>query len=171
VRDTGVSLPELLVGLVILTIVMGFAGFVAVPRIVAESARGTIHDAGMLLQRTKAEALSRNHDCRFVVDVGQRTMTVLDGNGTGMTSDDRLVAKRTIPAPVGIARPDSGPPITFAPLSASTYEVVFDSAGRVDSGAGEMVVYGGGHYRRLTVYGAGGVRFERWNGSGWTREY
>jgi hypothetical protein len=125
----------------------------------------------MLLQRTKAEALSRNHDCRFVLDVAQRTMTVLDGNGTSMTSDDTVLVRRPLPSPVGFARPDAGVPITFAAISASAYEVVFDSAGRVDSGAGEMVVFGGGRYRRLTVYGAGGMRFERWVGSAWTREY
>ncbi len=61
--------------------------------------------------------------------------------------------------------------MTFAAVSGTVYEVVFDSAGRVDSGAGEMVLYGGDRYRRVTVYGAGGVRFERWDGSAWIREY
>jgi prepilin-type N-terminal cleavage/methylation domain-containing protein len=165
------SLPELLVGMVILAVVLSLAGLAIIPWIAAESSRSAVHEAGMLLQRTKAEALSRNHKCRFLVDIGQREMSVLDGNGTPATTDDLLVVQRRIPSSIGFARPDPGAPITFSPVSGSVFEVVFDSAGRVDSGAGEMVVYGGERYRRLTVYGAGGVRYERWDGLAWTREY
>jgi Tfp pilus assembly protein FimT len=165
------SLPELLIGIAILALVMNLAGLAVIPWIAAESSRSTVHQAGMMLQRTKAEALSRNHKCRFLVDVAQREMRVMDGNGTTTTTDDLLVMRRRIPATIGFARPDPGLPITFTQLSGSLFEVIFDSAGRVDSGAGEMVVYGGERFRRLTVYGAGGVRYERWNDLTWLREY
>ena len=170
-REAGMSLLELLVTLTIMTMIMGMAGLAAVPWIATESGRSAIHDAGILLQRAKAEALSRNRNCRFLVDTQLRTMNVLDGNGTTGFSDDILLVERRLPSPVGFARPDTGAAVTFAAVSGSAYEVVFDSAGRVESGTGEMVLYGGGHYRRVTVYGAGGIRFERWDGAMWTREY
>ena len=131
-RQAGMSLPELLIGIAVLAVVMNLAGLAVLPWIAAESSRSTIHEAGMLLQRTKAEALSRNHKCRFLVDVGQREMRVMDGNGTTVTTDDLVVVRRRLPATIGFARPDPGSPITFTALSGSLFEVVFDSAGRVD---------------------------------------
>ena len=71
-REAGMSLPELLVVMAVITVILVVVGLAAVPWIAAESARSAIHEAGTLLQRAKAEALSRNHNCRFLVDVGQR---------------------------------------------------------------------------------------------------
>ena len=39
--------------------------------------------------------------------------------------------------------------------------------GSVSSGEGEVVLFGGGVYRRLTLFVAGGTRVSHWTGSSW----
>ena len=70
------------------------------------------------------------------------------------------------PSVVSVARPDAGPPITFAGAD-PVYTVEFHPDGYVASGAGEMVLCSGTHYDKVLVYSAGGVRYEQWDGSSW----
>jgi Tfp pilus assembly protein FimT len=140
-----------------------------VPWLARETMRGALHDAGTLLRVARTEAVKRSHDCRFIVDLSARTMSVVDTNGTSNSSDDLVLRRTRLPSVVSVARPDEGSAITFAEASGSVYLVQFDPGGYVSSGAGEMVLYGGECYRKLVVHSAGGVGYERWNGSSWAQ--
>ena len=165
-KHAGFTLLELLVVLVVLGLALAAGSLFAASAIASETMRGTLHDAGSLLQLARIEAVKRNHECRFAVDPTARTMSVIDTNGTSTTTDDQVLRVRSIPRLVALARPDAGSPITFAPKG-SSYVVDFDSDGYVNEGSGEMVLFGGARYGRLTVYAAGGVHYEKWNGSAW----
>jgi hypothetical protein len=130
-----------------------------------------VYDVQSYLQLTRIEAVSRNRDCRFVVDTQSRIVQVLDGNGTSSTTDDTLLYETTLPPQVQFARPDSGSAVTLSQIgSSSAYETVFTSDGIVNAGSGEVAVFGGDEYNRVLVYGAGGVSVDRWSGSGWVNE-
>ena len=165
-KQTGFTLLELMLVLVVGSLLVATGSLFAVSALASETMRSTLHDAGSLLQMARLEAVKRNHECRFVVDPPARTMSVVDTNGTAMTGDDVGLAVRPIPQVVALARPDAGSPITFYPKG-STYVVDFDQDGYVNQGSGEMVLFGGTRYDRLIVYAAGGVHYEKWDGSAW----
>ena len=165
-KQAGFTLLELLAVVVVGMLVLATGSLIAASAIAYESMRSTLYDAGSLLQMARIEAVKRNHECRFVVDPAARTMSVVDTNGTSTGSDDKILRVRPIPELVALARPDVGAPITFAPMGA-TFVVDFDHDGYVSQGSGEMVLFGGTRYNRLTIYAAGGVRYEKWNGSAW----
>ena len=120
------------------------------------------------LQLTRIEAVSRNRDCRMVVNTGNRTLQVLDTNGTSTPSDDTQLYTRTLPSSISFARPDSGVAVGFSQVGGSSvYEVVFTSEGTVSTGVGSAHVFGGKRYGRISVFGAGGTAVERWDGSNW----
>jgi Tfp pilus assembly protein FimT len=164
------SLPEVVVALALGAILFVAGTVVSVPWLAREASRGALHDARVLLQTARMEAVRRNHACSFQIDLGARTMAVVDMNGTSTTADDVNLRSRALPAPVAVARPDAGAPVTFELVGGSVYRVVFDPHGYVTSGAGELVLYGGERYGRIRVYSAGGVRHERWDGSSWTTD-
>ena len=86
------SLPELVVALA-LGVVLLFAGtIVSVPWLAREASRGALHDARVLLQTARMEAVRRNHACSFEIDLASRTMAVVDMNGTSTTTDDPRAA-------------------------------------------------------------------------------
>jgi prepilin-type N-terminal cleavage/methylation domain-containing protein len=165
-KQAGLTLLELMVVMVISGLIIAAGSLFTVSAIASETMRSTLHDAGGLLQMARIEAVKRTHECRFVVDPTARTMSVVDTNGTSTSTDDVVLRVSSIPQVVALARPDVGSPITFSP-SGSTYVVNFDQDGYVNAGSGEMVLFGGERYDRLTVYAAGGVRYEKWNGSAW----
>jgi prepilin-type N-terminal cleavage/methylation domain-containing protein len=165
-KQSGFTLLELMVVLLLSGLALAAGALFTVPALASEAMRSTLHDAGSLLQMARIEAVKRNHECRFVVNPPERTMSVIDTNGTSTGTDDIVLRVRPIPRVVALARPDSGSPITFSP-DGTTYVVDFDQDGYVSAGSGEMVLYGGERYDRLIVYAAGGVRYERWNGSVW----
>jgi Tfp pilus assembly protein FimT len=161
------TLPELLVALLALAATLLIGTLAAVPWMARESMRGTLHDSSVLLQLARMEAVSRNHSCSFRIDVGARSMSIVDMNDTSTTADDVVLSTRRMPTTVSVARPDAGAPITFENVGGTLFRVVFDRDGHVSTGAGEMVLYGGERYGRVTVYAAGGVRHESWNGATW----
>jgi Tfp pilus assembly protein FimT len=148
-------------------VILALAAMATVPWLARESMRGAVRQAGSLLQVARTEAVKRNLDCRFVVDLPARTMSVVDTNGTASPSDDRTIRLSHLPSVVSIARPDSGSAITFHEEPGSVFQVDFDPDGFVSNGAGEMVLYGGQQFEKIVVYSAGGIRFERWSGSTW----
>jgi Tfp pilus assembly protein FimT len=140
----------------------------SIPWIARESMRSSVYDLQTYLQLARIEAVSRNRDCRFVVDTSSRTLQVWDSNGTTATSDDTRLYNRALPTSVSFARPDGGSAVTYTQIGAgSSYQVVFTSDGTVSSGTGEAVVFGGQSFAKIEVFGAGGTRMEKWNGSGW----
>jgi hypothetical protein len=57
--------------------------------------------------------------------------------------------------------------VTLNPLSKTRFEVTFNADGSVTSGAGSIALGSGEGFRRLSIFAAGGVAAERWNGSSW----
>jgi len=164
------SLPELLVALALGAILLFVGTLVSVPWLAREAMRGALHDASVLLQTARMEAVSRNNACSFRIDLSTRTMSVVNMNDTSTTTDDVILRSRQLPTPVAVAHPDSGSPVTFEFVSGAVYRVVFDPDGYVTSGAGELVLYGGERFGKVLVYSAGGIRYERWNGSSWAKD-
>ncbi len=165
-RQAGMTVSELLIVFTLATLVMALGAVATVPRIARESMRGALHNIGTLVRAAQLESVKRNRACRFVVDLAARTLSVVDTNGTITLSDDDTIRFLTMPSIVSVARPDTGSPITFTPAS-GVYHVEFDPDGHVSTGAGEMVLCSGERYGRFVVFSAGGVRYERWNGSSW----
>ena len=137
-----------------------------VPNIARQSMRGALHNVGSLVRAAQTESVKRNRACRFVVNLTARTLSVVDTNGTATVSDDTTLRLLALPLIVSVARPDTGSPITFTPAS-GVYYVEFDPDGHVSTGAGEMVLCSGERYGKVVVYSAGGVRYQKWDGSTW----
>lgn len=166
-NQRGISLLELLAVVALGTLMLFVGTLVSVPWLAREAMRGSLHDASVLLQTARMEAVSRNHACSFRIDLGTRTMSVVDMNDPGTTADDVILRTRRLPEPVAVTHPEAGAPITFEFVSGTVYRVVFDPDGYVSSGTGDLVLYGGERFGRVRVYSAGGIRRERWDGSAW----
>lgn len=171
-KQKGMTLIELVIVMALAAVTLVATATYALPWLARERARSAVYDVQSYLQLTRIEAVSRNRECRFVLDTSTKTMQVFDGSGTSATTgDDILLYATTLPDRVRFARPDSGAPVTLSQIgSSSVYETVFTSDGIVSSGTGDVALFGGDEYNRVMVFGAGGVSVDRWSGSGWTHE-
>ncbi len=164
----GMTMLELLVVVTLAGLVVVSTATLAFPWIARERMRSAIYDVQTYVQLARVEAVTRNQDCRFVIDTAAGDMWVMDTVGTTTRTDDVLLHSRSLPERVTIDRPDAGDPVTLDQIGASNaYEVVFTPDGVASSGAGEVCLFGGDRYGKVTVFGAGGVVAERWNGSSW----
>jgi Tfp pilus assembly protein FimT len=162
------TLIETLIVVSVAALVLVATAAYSIPWIAKESMRSAVYDVQTYLQLARIEAVSRNRDCRFVVNTSNRTLQILDGNGTSTTSDDTELYLRSLPDSVTFARPDAGAAVTLAQIGGgSSYEVVFTADGTVSAGTGEAVLFGGQLYGRIRVFGAGGTQVEHWDGTGW----
>ena len=168
-NQRGMTLIEVVMVVSLASVTLVATAAYALPWIAKERARSAVYDVQSHLQLTRIEAVSRNRDCRFVLDTSTRTVQVFDGNGTSATkADDIRLYEATLPSDIQFARPDAGNAVTLSQVgTSSVYETVFTSDGIVSQGAGEVALYGGQEYNRVMVYGAGGVSVDRWAGSGW----
>lgn len=166
--ESGMTLPELVTGVAIASLVLTTAIVFAVPMIARETMRSAVHDTSSFLQLAKMEAASRNRSCRFTVSTSTGTLEVWDMSGTVSPVDDTRLHLGRIPNAVAFQRPDLGSAVTLAPLGlAGTYAVVFTPAGIVSAGTGDVFYHGGGAFGRVSVHSAGGVELAYWNGSRW----
>lgn len=164
--QSGVTLVELLGVLVLSVSIIALGTAVTVPQIARQTMRSSLHTGGALMRSARVEAVKRHRASKFVVNLGARTMSVVDTMGTSTTTDDVVLHWAALPSVVSVARPDAGAPITFAG-SDPIYTVEFHPDGYVSSGAGEMVLCSGTFYDKITVFTAGGIKYEQWNGSAW----
>jgi Tfp pilus assembly protein FimT len=170
-NERGMTLFEVVMVLGLASVALLATVTVAVPWIARERSRSAVYDVQSYLQLTRIEAVSRNRECRFVVDTATRILQVYDGNATASTTDDRLLYETTLPSKVQFARPDSGTAVTLSQIASSTkYQTKFSSDGIVTEGTGLVSVLGGNEYNRVQVYAAGGVTVDRWSGSTWNNE-
>ena len=132
-----------------------------------EGLRSAVFDMQTYMQLARIEAVSRNRDVRFVVDGANHRIGVLDSAGTTSTGDDIVLYSTDLPDTVSFARPDSGFAITLTHVSGKTFHTVFGPDGIVDSGTGLVALLGGNQYERVQVFGAGGIRIQKWNGTEW----
>ena len=165
-RQAGVTVSELLIVLTLATMLMALGAVATVPRIAHEQMHGALHNIGTLVRAARLESVKRNRACRFVVNLTTRTLSIVDTNGTATATDDETLRSLAIPSIVSVARPDTGSPITFTEVS-GVYHVEFSPDGHVSTGAGEIVLCSGERYGKVIVYGAGGVRYQKWDGLSW----
>ncbi len=168
-NQKGMSLIELVLVLALASAALLATATYALPWIARERARSAVYDVQSYLQLARIEAISRNRDCRFVLDTSTRTLEVYDANGTpATTGDDILLYQTTLPEQITFARPDGGAAVTLSQIGTSdAYETVFTSDGIVADGTGEVALFGGDEFNRVLVFGAGGVTVDHWTGSGW----
>lgn len=161
------SLAEVTVVMVVAAIVVAAAATYSIPWLGREEMRGAIYEVQQLLQLARVQAITRNRACRFQVDTGSRTIAVYDLNEVADATDDLLLHRATLSSRVSFARPDTGSAVTLASLGGDLYGATFSSDGSVSAGAGLVALQGGDGSYRISLYGAGGVRVERWDGSAW----
>ena len=170
-NERGMTLFEVVMVLGLASAALLATATYALPWMARERSRSAVYDVQSYLQLTRIEAVSRNRECRFVVDTASRTLRVFDGNATAVTTDDRLLYETTLPSKVTFSRPDSGTAVTLSQIGTSTqYQTKFSSDGIVTEGTGLVSVLGGNEYNRVQVYAAGGVTVDRWSGSNWQNE-
>ncbi|MDX1388459.1 MAG: GspH/FimT family pseudopilin [Acidobacteriota bacterium] len=166
--ERGITMIELLVVVTLGLLIVTATAATALPWIARERMRSAIYDVQTFVQIARVEAVSRDQDCRFVIDTDARDLWVMDSVGTSTRTDDVVLHSRKLPDWIEIDRPDAGAAVTMQQIGTTdSYEVVFTSDGIASSGAGEVCLFGGERYGRLTVFGAGGVLVERWDGSSW----
>jgi Tfp pilus assembly protein FimT len=162
------SLIELIVVVALASIAVAIAVAYSTPWIARESMRSAANDVQSFLQLAKIEAVSRNHDCRFVVDTASGALEVWDSMGTPDISDDVRLHTGALPTSVSIERPDTGSPVTLEQVGGSpSYQTMFASDGLVSAGVGGVFLHGGDGFGRVEVRAAGGVEIQHWNGTGW----
>lgn len=167
-NEKGMTLIETLLVVAVASLVLIATAAYSVPWIAREKMRGAVYDVQLYMQLARVEAVSRNQDCRMVVDTGGGIIQVLDTNGTSNTADDLLLYSRRLPASIEFARPDSGSAVTLTQIGGGdSYQAIFASNGTVTNGIGEVVLHGGEQYGKVSVFGAGGTQVEKWTNGAW----
>jgi prepilin-type N-terminal cleavage/methylation domain-containing protein len=166
-QESGFSLVEVVIVMVLAGLLITASVVYALPWFGREDMRGAVYDVQTYLQLTKVQAVTRNRSCQFRLDAANRRLSVVDLNDPSTSSDDVELSSVTLPSTVSFADPSGGTPITLSLISGTTYQATFDADGEVSSGAGVVTLLGGSKYSRLTLFGAGGMRSETWDGSVW----
>jgi Tfp pilus assembly protein FimT len=162
-----VSLVELVIVMAVGSVLLAISSVFAVDLIGRERLRGAVYDVQGQLQRARAEAVRRNRACRLVVDLQARTFGVYDGMGTASLGDDELIDELQLPESVTLARPTSGSAVQLVSISSTLREATFEPAGTATAGTGLIHLFGGEEYLRISIFGAGGLLVEQWNGASW----
>jgi len=165
--EKGFSLPEMVVLLALVAMLTTVTITFALPWLAREDMRAAAYQVQMHLQIARIQAVNRNRSCRFQVDAVTSQVQVFDLNDPADGTDDIELANFTLPDTVSFADPLGGAPITLALLAGNTYQATFASDGSVSAGAGTIALSGGERFDRITLYGAGGVKTETWDGSSW----
>jgi Tfp pilus assembly protein FimT len=164
----GMTLIETLLVLSAAALMLVATAAYSIPWLARENMRSAVYDLQTYMQLTRIEAVSRNRECRMVLNTSTRTLVIFDGNGTSTATDDTMLYRRSLPTSVSFARPDAGPAVSLAQIGATpSYQVKFSSDGTVTDGSGTVHVFGGDSYGRISVYAAGGTLVERWDGANW----
>lgn len=168
-NQKGMTLTELLIVLAVASLVLVATAAYSLPWMERETMRSAVYDVQTYVQLARIEAVTRNRPCRFAVNPTTGVIAVLDTMGTpGNIADDEILYRTTMPSGVAFARPTTGDAVTLQQVGGTDwYGTQFSSDGLVDAGTGQVHLYGGERYGRVSVYLAGGVQVERWNGSSW----
>ena len=168
-KDAGLTLPELLMVVALAALLLVATAAYSVPWLARESMRSAAYDVQRSIQTARIQAVSRNHECRFVINTANRLVRVVDTMGTAALADDQILDEVELPDTISFARPDIGLPVTLTPLGGAWFGARFNSEGTVTQGWGEIVMFGGNQFGRISLFAAGGVQADRWNGSSWLR--
>lgn len=165
--QAGIGMIEILVVLTLSTIVLGSATALSGEWMNRERARSVGYELQTSIQLARTEAVMRNRDCRVTIDIAARRVAVWDGMGTPEVTDDVLLRALDLPDTVRFERPDGVDPVTLDEPNPGMFQASLGSAGTAVTGGGEVGLHSGDRYLRLTLAGAGGLRIQRWNGTGW----
>lgn len=168
-RQNGFSLPEALFAMLLAALALLATASYSIPWIAREKARGGAYEVQTYLRLARVEAVSRNRPCRFFIDPTARTFEVSDTQGTPFTTDDVVLHSSRLPTNVVLDRPDGGSDITL-PTAGSGHEALLTPDGMVSGAAGAIHLFGGDRHVRISLYLAGGVHVDRWDGSAWVSE-
>ena len=164
----GASLLELLAMLAVAGIAVTLSVIGSLGWIHRQASRSAVYHVQAMLQAARSEAVARNRACQLRVEPGTRTLRIVDLNLAG-SSDDVRISATELSRTTQFDRPDSGDAVDLPLFATGVHEATFEADGTVSSGAGgEIVLRGGDDYYRITLYGAGGVRVERWDHNGWS---
>jgi len=166
-NQRGVTLVEMVSVVAVASVMFVSAIGYSVPWMAKQTMRGAVHDVRSFMQLAKIEAVSRNRECRVVVDTLAGTLTVWDMLGNGDPTDDVLLHDGRVPDSVSFDRPDFGSAVTLEIIDATTFQTVFDSDGTVSSGSGDVFFHSAESFGRIGVHAAGGTTISFWNGSAW----
>jgi len=166
-NQRGVTLIEMVAVVAVASVMLVSAIGYSVPWMAKQTMRSAVHDVRSFMQLAKIEAVSRNHECRFVVDGVNRTLEVWDMLGNTDPTDDVLLHDGRVPDPVSFDRPDGGTPVTLQVIGAKVFQTVFASDGTVSSGSGDVFFHSAESFGRIGVHAAGGTTISYWNGSAW----
>jgi len=166
-RGRGYTLVELVVVLVVFAFLITATITYALPWFAREDMRSAVYQVQTHLQVSRIQAVTRNRSCVFQIDSANRRVQVYDLNDPAVTTDDILLADFTLPSTISFSDPAGGSAITLTSLSSTLFQATFSSDGSVSAGAGVIIMAGGNRYDRLSLFAAGGLRVESWNGSAW----
>lgn len=133
----------------------------------AEEARSVVYQVQTFMQLARVEAITRNRACRFELDQEAHRIRIWDLNNPADTTDDLLLSESEISSRVTFGDPEGGPAVTLASLGGKRYHATFGSSGGVSAGSGSVSIRGRDRFQRISLYGAGGTRVERWSGETW----
>lgn len=160
-NEKGMSLIEVLLVLVAASLLITAVASFSLPWMARESTKGAIYTVQTYLQLARIEAVTRNRDCYFEIETNLRRLQVID------TSGSVVLYETTMPDNISFAHPTGGSPVSLAAVGGALYRCTFSSDGTVGGGQGAVILFGGEIYERASVYLAGGIEVENWNGSGW----
>ena len=165
--ERGYTLPELIVVLAIISLLITVTITYALPWFAREDMRSAVYQVQVHLQVARVQAVTRNHACAFRVDTSTGHVQVYDLNDPSLSTDDILLTEFALPSTVSFSDPGGGSAVTLTSLSSTLFQATFGSDGSVTAGAGVIMMTGGNRYNRLSLFAAGGVRVDIWNGSAW----
>lgn len=163
----GYSLVEMLMTVAVIALAAGAAASIAGPALAREGMRGDLYAIAGAMQRGRVEAVSRNRACQVMVNTEDGRILVVDGMGTGSTSDDVVVQRGTISSRSSFAAPGGGSPLTVDKFVGAWYGVEFDSDGTVGSGVGQIALSAGDRYGRISIFAGGGAQVSFWKDGAW----
>jgi prepilin-type N-terminal cleavage/methylation domain-containing protein len=167
--ERGFTLLELMVVVALAAVLVAIAVLVSMPLIGKESGRSAVYEIQTMAQLARMEAVARNRECRLLLCPGLRQVLVTDSLGTTVTTDDQVLHSTKLPESVSFERPDVGAAVTWESLGGSPawFGVRFASDGTIEAGEGDVVVHGGDHYGRISLFTAGGAQVTTWNNGAW----
>ncbi len=161
------TVPELLIVAALLALTVLLAGMYSLSYLNAEEARSAVYQTQMLLGLARTEAVTRNRACRFEIEGSERRIRVWDLNDPSVATDDIRLADVQISPKVVFQDPEGNTPITLQSLSGQLYGATFGADGSVSAGAGVVTLRAMDRFERVSLFGAGGTKVERWSGTGW----
>jgi hypothetical protein len=153
-------------GMVVFAVALTYAA----PILLLETARDSARDLQSQALLARTEAVTRDRDCRFMVNTRRRAAFVMDTLGTASTADDQLLHRMSLSSRVEFESPQGDEPVTLERVGGEEspwYHATFAADGTLRAGAGILVLHGTEGYSKMIVDERGGLRTEYWDGKSW----